>query len=158
MNTKISNTTRNENLSGIERVLRVAVGSVLLGSVMTSAPGLLGWTSVLALVAIYPMLTGLMGFDPLRSVVEGHRTAYRVVQAVLTVALISTVYIIPTGSLGLITLLPLFSIYSALGVVLGRSPLAMLTDANQSIPYVVTPATQTMGMTPTAGAVSRRAA
>lgn len=158
MNTTISNTTRTDNLSRIERVVRVIVGSVLLGSVMTATSGFLGWTAVLALVAIYPILTGLTGTDPLRSVVEGHSAAYRLAQFGLTAALISAVFIAPTGILGLTALLPLFAIYSALGVVLGRSPVAALVDANQPIPYVVMPVARTPDLASAVGTPSRRAA
>lgn len=156
MNTAISITTQTENLSRIERVLRITVGSVLLGSVMTAAPGFLGWTSVLALVAIYPILTGLTGYDPLRSVTEGHRAAYRIAQLGLTIALIGTMYIVPAGVIGLTALLPLFGIYSALGALLGRSPIATLVDANQAIPYVVMPVAEIADMA--SATASRRAA
>ena len=125
---------------------------------MTAAPGILGWTATLALVAIYPILTGLIGTDPLRSVMEGHRSAYRVAQFGLTVALISTVVILPAGTVGLLTLLPLFSIYSALAVVLGRSPIATLVDASQTIPYVVTPVAESPDLAPAVGTTSRWAA
>lgn len=142
MNTILSNTTLTMNMSHIERVLRITFGSALLVFVATAVPGVLGWASVLALIATYPILTGITGADPLRSVMEGHRSAYRVAQLGLGIALIGTVAIVPGVNLGLMALLPLFGIYSVLGAILGRSPLATVVDANQTIPYVVPPANE----------------
>ncbi|RMX08613.1 DUF2892 domain-containing protein [Corticibacter populi] len=47
------------NVGGIDRVLRVVVGAVLLG---LAAKGIVGWWGWLGIV---PLLTGLVGFCPL---------------------------------------------------------------------------------------------
>lgn len=155
MNTNFSTSTRNENLSRTERAVRVAVGFALLGSVMYAAPGVLGWSSLLALVAIYPIMTGLNGADPLRSVMEGHSAAYRFGQLALAAALIGTVIVAPIETLGMLALLPLIGIYAALGAILGRSPIATLVDANQTIPYVIAPVDDASALAPAAHPAAR---
>lgn len=51
-------------LSTASRVRRVVAGSVFIGVAM-SATGLLGYLALLPLFAIYPILTGLLGEDPI---------------------------------------------------------------------------------------------
>jgi hypothetical protein len=58
-----SNSKRAE-LSTASRVRRIITGSVLIGITM-SAAGLVGYLALLPLVAIYPILTGLFGKDPI---------------------------------------------------------------------------------------------
>lgn len=158
MNANLSNTVQITNLSIVERALRLSLGLALLGSVMIPDSGVLGWTSVLALVAIYPILTGLTGADPLRSVMEGPANAYRISRAAISVVLLGVVFLAPSGALGLIALLPLLSIYSAFGTVVGRSPVAMLIEANQSLSYVVTPDAAESDTDPDTGSLVRMAA
>ena len=66
-------------------------------------------------------------------------TAYRLKQSAASVALIGSVFVLGTTPLGIFLVLPLLGIYTGLGVVFGRSPLAMIIDANKPIPYVVGP-------------------
>ena len=47
------------NVGGIDRVLRIAVGLVLVGLAASSVVGLWGW------IGIFPLATGLFKFCPL---------------------------------------------------------------------------------------------
>jgi len=57
-------TIKNTELNTAARVRRVAIGSIFIGIVM-NASGPLGYLAVLPLLAIYPILTGLFGEDPI---------------------------------------------------------------------------------------------
>lgn len=69
-------------------------------------------------------------------------TAYRLIQSAASVALIGSVFVLGTTPLGIFLVLPLIGIYTGLGVVFGRSPIAMIIDANKPIPYVVAPSAE----------------
>ncbi len=73
--------------------------------------------------------------DSTANVFSGYRLAYFAASA----ALIGSVYVVGTAPLGMFLVLPLIAIYTGLAVVLGRSPLAAILDANAPIPYVVAP-------------------
>ena len=51
-------------LSTASRIRRIVVGSVFIGIAMNAA-GPLGYLTLLPLFAIYPILTGLLGEDPI---------------------------------------------------------------------------------------------
>lgn len=55
---------KQTELSTISRVFRIVVGSIFIGIVMSSS-GQLGYLTILPLLAIYPILTGIIGEDPL---------------------------------------------------------------------------------------------
>lgn len=63
------NTVRTVNLSKGERILRFGVGMALVTSVL-SMSGALGWFALLPLLAIYPSLTALTGYDPVVAVMD----------------------------------------------------------------------------------------
>ncbi|MGD8567070.1 MAG: DUF2892 domain-containing protein [Gammaproteobacteria bacterium] len=54
------------NLGYIDRALRIGVGAVAILSVLAvQEPGTtLGWLGLIPLLAVYPILTGLIAFDP----------------------------------------------------------------------------------------------
>lgn len=55
---------KQSELSTTSRVIRLVVGSIFIGTVMSSS-GQLGYLTLLPLLAIYPILTGIIGEDPL---------------------------------------------------------------------------------------------
>ena len=57
----------NQTLSPIRRFNRIAFGAVLIGITMTTSTTPLGWLAVLPLLAILPIISGLIGFDPVSS-------------------------------------------------------------------------------------------
>ena len=73
--------------------------------------------------------------DSIANVFSGFRLTY----SAATAALIGSVFVIGTAPLGIFLVLPLIAIYTGLAIVLGRSPLSALLDANAPIPYVVAP-------------------
>ena len=48
----------NANVGGIDRVARIAAGVVLIGLAATGTVGVWGW------IGVVPLLTGLMGWCP----------------------------------------------------------------------------------------------
>lgn len=85
---------------------------------------------------------------PLMSSGSGN-AAYRLTQSAASVVLIGSVYVLDMTPMGIFLVLPLIGIYTALGVVFGYSPLAMIIDANKPIPYIVEPAPEAMPTTST---------
>mgnify|MGYP000058817075 CR=1 FL=1 len=71
------------------------------------------------------------------SMLENTSTTSRLLYSAASVGLIGIAYVVSTAPLGMLLVLPLLGIYTGLGVVLGRSPLATVIDANKAIPYVV---------------------
>lgn len=55
------------NISTSERAVRFIVGMALIYSVVLH-PGVLGAAAVLPLIAIYPILTGVIGWEPIYNV------------------------------------------------------------------------------------------
>lgn len=53
------------NLGFLERGIRIAVGATAILAVLASQNiGMLGWVALIPLVAIYPIMTGMIGYDP----------------------------------------------------------------------------------------------
>lgn len=92
--------------------------------------------------------------DSTANVFSGYRLAYFAASA----ALIGAVYVVGTAPLGIFLVLPLIAIYTGLAVVLGRSPLAAILDANAPIPYVVAPASDVAATRKEQHAAASRAA
>jgi len=55
--------TSMNNISGIERVVRLFIGSALIGSVMLT-PAPFHFLILMPLIGIYPCLTAIVGWDP----------------------------------------------------------------------------------------------
>ena len=58
--------TTAENITNPDRVVRIVVGLGLVYSVTLSS-GPIGVAAILPLVAIYPLMTGFLGWDPVVS-------------------------------------------------------------------------------------------
>lgn len=66
--TSKDNRYRKQEIIGLwDRSVRIALGAALIGIAMTASETPLGWIAVLPLLAVYPVLTGVVGRDPLRS-------------------------------------------------------------------------------------------
>ena len=57
----------SENLDRVGRFGRAVVGAALIAAVMAHPGTYVGWLSVLALVAVYPMFEAITGFSPVRA-------------------------------------------------------------------------------------------
>ncbi len=101
----------------------------------------------------------LMESASMLSLFEQPSTNYRLGYSIVSAVLIGSMYLISAAPMGAFLVLPLIGIYTGLGVVLGRSPLAAAIDANKPIQYIVPPASE--GITADSGshakAVSRAA-
>jgi len=137
MNTIATQDTGTNTLTFAERVLRVAVGSALIGSVFTTTASVLGWQVLLPLLGSYAVVSGMTGTGILSSFLDNRSALYRGVQIALSASLISTVFIANTAPLGLITLLPMIGIYTALAALLGQSPVSAVLEAAKVIPHIV---------------------
>jgi len=57
-----------QNLDAASRIANAILGTMLIGIVFTQLPGAyLGWFSVLPIIAIYPCLTSILGYSPIRA-------------------------------------------------------------------------------------------
>lgn len=91
-----------------------------------------------------PYTQTVSGPATMRSMLGNTSTASRLLYSAASVALIGTAYVISAAPLGVFLVLPLIGIYTGLGVVLGRSPLATIIDANKAIPYIVPTVAETL--------------
>ncbi len=71
----MNNTTNTyntaQNLDAASRIANAVLGSMLIGIVFMPLPGgYLGWFSVLPIVAIYPCLTSILGYSPIRAAIN----------------------------------------------------------------------------------------
>ncbi len=135
-----------EALTSMERAARIVIGIALMSSVFV-AEGALNWAVVLPLVAVYPLLTGVMGQEPLRNFFDHGSIAYRGAQFAIGGALVGSVFAIGQFSavpLGEFMILPLVGIYYVLAGIIGRAPLATFEEAmhedtgRSAIPAVAT--------------------
>ena len=139
MKTIANQNTGAKTLTFIERVLRVAVGAALIGSIFTTAT-VLTWQVILPLIGSYAVVSGITGLSLLGSFLHDQPTLYRSFQFALSVGLIGTVFVVNTAPLGMLVLLPMVGIYTALAALLGQSPVTAVIDAAKVIPHVVPPA------------------
>ncbi|MFQ5468711.1 MAG: DUF2892 domain-containing protein [Gammaproteobacteria bacterium] len=59
-----------QNLGAVDRVIRVVLGTVLLGGAiinMQTIGAITAWHALAGLVSVYPFLTGILGWDPFYS-------------------------------------------------------------------------------------------
>ncbi len=116
------------NLDRSQQLSRVVLAAALLGITISAPAGALGWLSVLPLVAIYPLVTGLLGWDPVYDVfgIE-HRHqdgklhgSSRMELAVTGVALIGSVFVLPEVVHPIFSVLALAGIYPAVSALTGE--------------------------------------
>lgn len=137
MNTIANENTSMKSLTFTERILRVAVGSTLIGSIFTTAGTVLEWEVMLPLLGSYAVVSGMTGIGIVRSFLDDQPALYRSFQLLLSAVLIGTVFVVNTAPLGLMVLLPMMGIYTALAALLGQSPVNALLEAGKVIPHIV---------------------
>ena len=120
-------TFKKAELNTAARVSRIAIGSIFIGIVMNTA-GPLGYLAVLPLLAIYPILTGLFGEDPIDGLLanwqggfEGEclRPSSRVALLALGATAIGAVMISPE-SVGIRATLALVAVYPIMAGLFGE--------------------------------------
>lgn len=114
-----------------ERAARIAVGIALITAAAV-APSPLGWAAVLPLIAIYPILSGIMGLEPLRFPFAYGSAGYRTAQFTIGGVLVGSAFVTSHFSgvpAEVFTLLPLAGIYYVLAGIMGRAPLASMDES-----------------------------
>ncbi len=124
-------TFKKTELNTAARVRRVAIGSIFIGIVMNMT-GPLGYLAVLPLLAIYPILTGLFGEDPIDGLLanwqggfegECFRPSSRVALLALGGTAIGAVMLSPE-SVGIRAALALVAVYPIMAGLFGEDLLA----------------------------------
>lgn len=151
----------HEQMSAVERCARVALGAAMISPVFAPQLSEAGLPAVLALASVYPILTGLVGADPVRALLT-NRTAYRLFAAVVGAALIGAAFVVPAvvpgTSLGLLAVLPLAGAYAMFAALIGRAPLAAAAEACRAVVRVVPPAPENVADVPALQGGARHAA
>jgi len=125
-----------KNLDRSQQVSRVILATVLLGITFTAPVGFLGWYSVLPLVAIYPLVTGLIGWDPIYDLfgleqqhgMDGKlETTSRVELAITGLVLIGSAFVLPATVSSVFSVFALAGIYPTLVALMGEDLLQSTT-------------------------------
>jgi hypothetical protein len=123
----MSNVIKRTELSTSARVRRIVTGSIFIGIVMGTT-GPLGYLTLLPLLAIYPILTGLMGEDFLDGLLanwkggfegECFRPSTRVALLGLGVAAIGAIMLSPEN-VGVRALLAIAAVYPIMAGLFGE--------------------------------------
>jgi hypothetical protein len=126
------------NISIGERIARAAVAISMLFYPMLMAESQMEWIALLPLVAIYPMFTAVVGWDPILFVIETGeqagrsrqvRMTARIVLASVGALMIAATLTVPTERIGLYSLPALFGIWPVFIAILGENPLLALRES-----------------------------
>lgn len=126
---------REGNISNGERIVRALIAISMLFYPMLTNWSQLEWISLLPLIAIYPMFTAVVGWDPIMFIIESGehagrsnqvRMAARIVLAGVGALMIAATLTIPTGRVGLYSLPALFGILPVFIAILGENPIQAL--------------------------------
>lgn len=124
-----NNTMNSRNLDRSQQASRLILAFTLLGITVAAPVTTLGWYSVLPLLAIYPLITGLIGWDPGYeflgvknvSTSEGKlHTSSRVEMAVVGFGLIGSAFVLPESVHASFSVLALAGIFPALSAMIGE--------------------------------------
>ncbi len=124
----ITHTSHHVNISSGQRLNRLLLAAALIS--LASSTALSGFTALLPLLAIYPLVTGFIGWDPVRDWQNiSHRAdgylsvSERSEAALIGVVLVGSAFIPAINSA---VLLPLAGIFPLIIAVLGEDVLAGL--------------------------------
>ena len=133
MNTETHYNLESAKLSMLSRITRIAVGTLLLAIPMTHN-GVLGALAVLPLVAIYPILSGLIGYGLVELLAVNRRRLERPVRLLKTAR--ASLLLLGTGLIGTVMISETAPVWLAL---LGIFPILMgLLDSDLLGEAVVT--------------------
>ena len=142
-------TINKTELNTASRVRRVAIGSIFIGIVMNTS-GPLGYLAVLPLLAVYPILTGLFGEDPVDSLLanwqggfegECFRPSSRIALLALGGTAIGAVMISPEN-VGIRAALALVSVYPIMAGLFGEDLLSTALGFGKEKQQVQAPETE----------------
>ncbi len=126
------------NISIGERLVRALVAISMLFYPMLMAASQMEWIALLPLVAIYPMFTAVVGWDPILFIIETGehagrskqvRMAARIVLASVGTLMIVASLTVPVGRVGWYSLSALIGTLPVFIAILGENPLQALQDS-----------------------------
>lgn len=126
------------NISIGERIARALVAISMLFYPMLMSESQMEWIALLPLVAIYPMFTAVVGWDPVLFIIETGeqagrssqvRMAARIVLASVGALMIVATLTVPVGRVGWYSLSALIGTLPVFIAILGENPLQALQDS-----------------------------
>ena len=136
------------------RLVRAIAALVMVGYPMVSGGTPIGIFALLPLIAIYPMYTAVVGWDPVKFLMEvaepkGRSAqlqwAARFVLAMTGVVMIGTTLTI-SGEVGWYGLLALFAIVPVFIAIMGENPVDALRDSNEQLRNIGVTGSRQAGM------------
>jgi hypothetical protein len=122
------------NLTTGSRAARLIIGTTLIAEVLTTSTAPLGALALLPLLAIYPVFTGLTGWDPIKEVCKSESFTRcmlhlpkiaRLVIGAIGIAMLGSVFMV-SGAPGWLIVLPLVAVYPIFIAVIGEEPVTAL--------------------------------
>jgi len=119
-----------------QRLLRAGVAATMILYPLVTGVTPLGWVALLPLIAIYPMFSAIVGWDPVRFILSAsdemlgvNRTVARVGLTVIGTGLISATMLVDTNPLGGLVILALLAVLPILAAIFGENPVAALVES-----------------------------
>ena len=126
------------DLTSSQRYARAIASLVLIFYTMLTNTPTLGLVALLPLIAIYPMFSAVVGWDPLRYVLNSsdsvgvNKAVARTGLVVIGAGLIAATMLAEIAPLGGLTILALVGILPIFVAIFGENPVAALFDSTQS--------------------------
>jgi hypothetical protein len=120
--------TITSKLNMTSRISRILIGSVMVGIIM-STNGPVGYLTLLPLLAIYPLMTGLLGEDPINGLFarwnggfNGHcfKPSTRIALLAIAAGAIGVVMTSPEGVASVAGMIALFSVFLVMAGMFGE--------------------------------------
>lgn len=120
--------TITSKLNMTSRISRILIGSGMIGIIM-AANGPLGYLTLLPLLAIYPLMTGLLGEDPIDGLLsswvggfDGHcfRPSTRIALVTVGIGAIGAFMVNPQSVVSLAGIVTLFSVFPVMAGLFGE--------------------------------------
>jgi len=130
------------DLTNTQRYARAAAALIMLGYPMVTAAAPLGIVAILPLLAIYPMFTAVVGWDPVRYVLNDSRqtlgvnqTVARTGLVVVGTGLIAATMLTTVNPIGGIAILALLGILPIFVAIFGENPFSALAQSCRNYEY-----------------------
>lgn len=133
----IQNYDSHGDLTPSQRYARAAAALVMLLYPMTTASSPLGIIALLPLIAIYPMFSAVVGWDPVRYVLTGNKylgisqTVARASLVVIGTGLIGATMVATVNPVGGLAILALLGILPMFAAIFGENPFTALIESNR---------------------------
>ena len=133
----ILNYDSHGDLTPAQRYARAAAALVMLIYPMTTVASPLGLVALLPLIAIYPMFSAVVGWDPVRYVLTGNKylgisqTVARAGLVIIGTGLIGATMFSTVNPLGGLIVLALLGIVPVFVAIFGENPVTALIESNR---------------------------